>query len=76
MPLRPVEDLPDTLSIAVPLSEPLLRASDVALLLDIPRSTVYDYAKRKADPLPSVQIGRHRRFHRSEVERWLARQRA
>jgi hypothetical protein len=27
-------------------------------------------------PLPSVQIGRHRRFYRSELERWLARQRA
>jgi excisionase family DNA binding protein len=45
-------------------------------LLDIPRSTVYDYARRRADQLPSMQIGRHRRFHRSEVERWLARQRA
>jgi excisionase family DNA binding protein len=42
-------------------------------LLVSTRSTVYDYAKRRADP---VQIGRHRRFHRSELERWLARQRA
>jgi len=27
-------------------------------------------------PLPSVPIGRHRGFDRSELERWLARQRA
>ena len=40
----------------------------------LPRS-VYNFAKRRADRLPSVQIGRHRRFHRSEVERWLARPR-
>jgi excisionase family DNA binding protein len=37
---------------------------------------VYDYAMRPDDPLPSVQIGRHRRFYRSELERWLRRQRA
>jgi excisionase family DNA binding protein len=24
------------------------------------------------DPLPSVQIGRHRLFYRSELEGWLA----
>jgi predicted DNA-binding transcriptional regulator AlpA len=44
--------------------------------LVLPRSTVYDYAKRRADPLPSVQIGRHHCFHRSEVDRWPARRRA
>ena len=76
MPL-PLEPLPDTLppSSTPSLSEPLLTATDVSLLLGIPRSSVHDYAKRTADPLPSVQIGRHRRFYRSELERWLARQR-
>jgi excisionase family DNA binding protein len=77
MSLSPLEPLPDTLpSSSTPaLSEPLLTATDVSLLLGIPRSSVHDYAKRPADPLPSVQIGRHRRFYRSELERWLARQR-
>jgi excisionase family DNA binding protein len=37
---------------------------------------VHDDAKRPDDPLPSVQIGRHRRFYRSELERWLTRRRA
>jgi excisionase family DNA binding protein len=76
MPL-PLEPLPDTLPSSSPLalSEPLLTATDVSLLLGIPRSSVHDYAKRADDPLPSVHIGRHRRFYRSELERWLARQR-
>ena len=78
MPPHPLEPLPDTLppSALPTLSEPPLTATDVSLLLGIPRSSVHDYAKRPADPLPSVQIGRHRRFYRSELERWLARQRS
>ena len=74
----PLEPLPDAVSpspAAPPLSEPLLTATDVSLLLGIPRSSVHDYAKRPQDPLPSVQIGRHRRFYRSELERWLTQQR-
>ena len=76
--LPPLEPLPDTLPSSSPLSlsEPLLTAVDVSLLLGIPRSSVDDYAKRADDPLPAVRIGRHRRFSRSELERWLARQRS
>jgi hypothetical protein len=59
MGLPHLDDLPDAPPIApLSLSEPLLTALDVALLLGIPRSSVHDYAKRKADPMPSVQIGR------------------
>ncbi len=57
------------------LARPLLTAGQVADLLGIPRSSVYDYARRKLKPLPSLQIGRHRRFFRDEVEAWLADQR-
>lgn len=56
------------------LEEPLLTATDVARLLAVPRSSVYEYARRIRDPLPCLQIGRHRRFYRSAIERWLARQ--
>jgi excisionase family DNA binding protein len=59
----------------VTLSEPLLTAADVSALLGVPRSSVYEYARRQRDPLPSLLIGRHRRFYRSEIERWLAGQR-
>ncbi len=54
------------------LREPLMTAAQVAVLLAVPRSSVYDYARRHRQPLPSVRVGRHRRFLRSEVLAWLA----
>lgn len=63
---------PDGLSLA----EPLLCADDIGVLLAVPRSSVYEYARRRRDPLPSIRIGRHVRFYRSDVERWLAGQRS
>ena len=59
----------------VPLSEPLLTAAEVARLLGVPRSSIYEYARRLRDPLPSIGIGRHRRFSRAALEAWLATQR-
>ena len=59
----------------VNLNEALLNAADVADLLKVPRSSVYEYARRQARPLPSIMIGRHRRFYRSDLEAWLAEQR-
>jgi excisionase family DNA binding protein len=69
-------DLPDPLSIGIVLDEPLLTAAQVAGLLAVPRSSVYEYARRSSDPLPSIGVGRHRRFYRSDVESWLGRLRA
>jgi excisionase family DNA binding protein len=63
-------------TIRVDLSQPLLNADDVAALLCVPRSSVYEYARRLHDPLPSVSIGRHRRFIREDIEAWLERHRA
>jgi excisionase family DNA binding protein len=60
----------------VDLAQPLLNAANVAELLGIPVSSVYDYARRKHDPLPSVGIGRHRRFLRRDVEAWLTAHRS
>jgi predicted DNA-binding transcriptional regulator AlpA len=34
------------------LAEPLLTAEDVSALLGIPRSSVYEYARRTHDPCP------------------------
>ena len=65
-----------TTTATVPLSNPLLTADDVAELLSVPRSSVYEYARRLHDPLPSLNIGRHRRFDRGAIEQWLAGQRA
>ena len=62
-------------ALPVSLSEPLLTAAQVAALLGVPRSSVYEYARRQHDPLPTIGIGRHRRFLRSDIERWLGEQR-
>lgn len=59
----------------VDLTEPLLSADEVAALLGVPRSSVYEYARRRRNPLPSVAIGRHRRFIRADLEAWLGSQR-
>ena len=57
------------------LDEPLLTADDVARVLRVPRSSVYEYARRLHRPLPAMRIGRHLRFYRSEIEAWLLEQR-
>lgn len=55
----------------VALNEPLLTADDVGALLAVPRSSVYEYARRQHKPLPAMRVGRHVRFYRSDVEAWL-----
>lgn len=49
----------------------LLTSDEVAELLHIPRSTVSDYARRGV--LPSIKLGRHRRFVRSDVDEAIER---
>ena len=44
----------------------LLTSQQVAALLQLRVSTVEDYARRGV--LPSLKLGRHRRFLRSQVE--------
>jgi excisionase family DNA binding protein len=48
----------------------LLTTRQIAELLQLKRSTVEDYARRGL--LPSIKLGRHRRFVRSDVERAVA----
>ena len=55
------------------LSE-LMTAGQVAELLHMKRTTVEDYARRGL--LPSIKLGRHRRFVRSDVEAALERLRS
>jgi excisionase family DNA binding protein len=50
-----------------------MTAFEIAEFLAVPRSSVYEYARRQQEPLPSVLIGRHRRFIRGDVEAWLDR---
>jgi excisionase family DNA binding protein len=67
--------LTEPIAVDVDLHEPLLTADQVAELLAVPRSSVYEYARRLHRPLPSISVGRHRRFYRSDVAAWLAGQR-
>ena len=55
------------------LSE-LMTAAQLAELLQMKRTTIEDYARRGL--LPSIKLGRHRRFVRSDVETALERLRA
>jgi predicted DNA-binding transcriptional regulator AlpA len=63
-------------STRVPLAEPLLKPEDVARLLRMPRSSVYELHRRQRDPLPCLRLGRAVRYERRELEAWLARQRS
>ncbi len=58
---------------AVSLAEPLLGAGEAAALLSVRVSWVYEAVR--AGRLPCVRIGRHIRFLRSDLERWVAEQR-
>jgi excisionase family DNA binding protein len=50
-----------------------LSAGEAGALLGIPRSSVYDYAKR--GELPHVRVGKHIKFIRQDLERALAQRR-
>lgn len=47
-----------------------LKVPDVAVLMDVPTSTVYDLARQKRIG-GMVRFGRHIRFDRDALERWL-----
>ncbi len=57
----------------VSLDDPLLRAEEIARLLAVKPSWVYD--KVRAGELPCLHVGRHLRFTRRMIETWLADQR-
>jgi len=55
------------------LNEPLLTPQEAAALLAVRVSWIYDAVR--GDRLPCVRVGRHVRFLRSDLERWIADQR-
>lgn len=52
-----------------PLEEPLLDAAAAAALLSVKPSWVYDAAR--SGSVPHIRIGRHVRFLRSDLEKWV-----
>lgn len=59
---------------SVSLHEPLLTAAMAAELLSVRTSWIYEAVRQGR--LPCVRIGKHVRFLRSDLERWVAEQRA
>ena len=57
----------------VALDEPLMTAPDAAATLSVRTSWIYDAAR--SGELPCVRIGKHVRFLRSDLERFVAEQR-
>jgi excisionase family DNA binding protein len=56
--------------------EPLLSIADVAELLKLPRSWVYEHTRRRGfGRIPGFRLGKYWRFHRVEVLEWLEKQR-
>lgn len=51
------------------MSESLLTAPDVAKLLGVPTSWVYDQSRRGR--IPTVTLGRYRRYRREAIDAWL-----
>src|SRR5579875_3421142 len=56
------------------LEEPLLNVAQAASLLNVRESWVR--AAARAGRLPCVRVGRHLRFSREQLQRWLGEQRA
>lgn len=54
------------------MADRLLTADDVAEMLGVPKSWVYA-ASRKGE-LPTVTLGRYRRYRREAVDAWIRSQ--
>jgi excisionase family DNA binding protein len=54
-----------------PKLEPLLEAEEVAKLLGV--DVGYVYSQARAKKIPSVKIGKYRKFSPSQLKKWLDR---
>ena len=52
------------------MTERLLTAAEVADLLGVPKTWVYEQSR--AGRIPTVTLGRYRRYRRQAIEQWLA----
>jgi excisionase family DNA binding protein len=51
------------------MTEALLTANEVAAMLGVPASWVYEQSR--AGRIPTVTLGRYRRYRRQAIEAWL-----
>jgi excisionase family DNA binding protein len=65
------------ISVATFDSQSLLTIEDVAELLKVPVSWVYERTRRRAnDRIPGFRLGKYWRFREADLLAWLDRQRA
>jgi excisionase family DNA binding protein len=57
--------------------KPFLSVDDLSGMLDLPRSFVYEHCRKGTkDPIPGAYMfGKHLRFKREDVERWIEKHR-
>jgi len=51
--------------------EPLLDAETVAKILDV--DTAYVYSLARAKKIPSIKLGKYRKFSPTQIKKWLDR---
>ena len=57
-------------------AEPLLTIDDVATIMKVPPSWVYDRVRRRSsDRIPGFRLGKYWRFRTADVLAWLEQQR-
>lgn len=58
---------------AGPAIEPLLGTREVSEWLKVPEMTLYQWNYKRVGP-PVLKVGKHLRYRRNDVERWLDQQ--
>lgn len=53
----------------------MLTVREIQAILKVSRATIWAWMRRRVDPMPSFKLGTALRFRRSEVERWVQKQR-
>jgi excisionase family DNA binding protein len=51
-------------------TDAVLTIDDLVIYLKLPKSTIYKLAQE--GKIPGQKVGRHWRFHRAVIDRWLA----
>jgi excisionase family DNA binding protein len=54
------------------VTDRLLTADDVAAMLGVPRTWIYEQSRRGL--IPTIELGRYRRYRREAIEAWLIEQ--
>jgi len=54
------------------MSDEILTAQDICKYLKIPRSSLYQLARRRK--IPAFRVGRHWRFKKAKIEEWVEKQ--